>query len=182
MRNHVKALEKKKKKVKTKKDFNSYFSAQERQFLVGYPIFKAGGFSILNLPTMHFKIHIFDFLKKLNYQMNSRKFTGSDKCVAEIQALRGKEKVEKYKIQKQQCRNPKCRQFCKGYIFLKTHVMKKSQPKNCKLFYTRANNLDELVKTAETELKFMRKIAKQTLLQNHLDTVKKNSHIMSKKR
>ena len=34
MRNHVKALEKKMKKVKTKKDFNSYFSAQERQFLV----------------------------------------------------------------------------------------------------------------------------------------------------
>ena len=93
--------------------------------------------------------------------------------MAEIQALRGKEKVEKYKIQKQQCRNPKCRQFCKGYIFLKTHVMKKSQPKKCKLFYTRANNLDELLKAAETELKFMRKIAKQTLLQKHLDTAKK---------
>ena len=82
--------------------------------MVGYPTIKPDGFSILNIPTMHFKTHVFDVIKKLNYQMNSRKYTSSGKCVPEIQALRGgKDKMTLYKVQPQQCRNPKCRKICK---------------------------------------------------------------------
>ena len=65
--------EKAKEKKKTKKDFLSYFSPQERQFMCGFPTLRKNTFDFHNLPTMHFKIHLFDFLKKLNYQMNSRK-------------------------------------------------------------------------------------------------------------
>ena len=76
--------------------------------------------------------------------MNSRLYTASKKSVAEIEALRGKNVMKKHKVQQQQCRNPKCRQICKGFVFLKTHVMKKKQPKKCLQFYTQANFLEEL--------------------------------------
>lgn len=157
----------------SKKKFTDFFSANERNFQCDYPTFKAGGFSVFNIPTLHFQIHAFDFIKKLNYQMNSRLHTGSDKCVAELQALRGKELTTKYKVQKQQCRNPKCRQFFKGYVYLEIHVMKKNQPKKCLLFYTNGNALEELKDKADVEIRFMRKIKKKTLLQKHLDTAKK---------
>ena len=131
---------------KTKKSFKDYYSAKQRNYLCDYPTFKVGGFSVLNLPTLHFKIHLFDYLKKIAYQMNSRFYTASKKSVAEIQALRGKEARKKYKVQQQQCRNPKCRQICKGFVFLKTHVMRKKQPKKCLQFYTQANYIEELKK------------------------------------
>ena len=54
--------------------------------------------------------------------MNSRKYT-EGKSVAEIQAMRGKEGLKNYKVQPQQCLNPKCCKICKGYVFLKNHVI-----------------------------------------------------------
>ena len=59
--------------------------------------------------------------------------------------------MKKHKVQPQQCRNPKCRQNCKGFVALKAHVMKKKQPKNCLLFYTRVKILEELEKNAKEE-------------------------------
>ncbi len=131
MWNEVESLKKEWKKSKTKKSFKDYFPAKQCNYLCDYPMFKASGFSVLNLPTLHFKIHLIDYLKKIAYQMNSRLYTASKKSVAEIQALRGKDARKNYKVQQQQCRNPKCRQICKGFVFLKTHVMRKKQPKKC---------------------------------------------------
>ena len=80
----------------TKKDFKTNFSAQRRKFMCGYPAFKAGGIDIRNEPTLHQKIHDFDYFKKIGYQMNSRLFTDNGESVAEIQAKRGKDvKLEK---------------------------------------------------------------------------------------
>ena len=74
MHNLIKVLYEKLRKAnekrKKKKDLLSYFSPQERQFMCGYPTLRKNSFDFHNLPTMHFKIHLFDFLKKLNYQMN----------------------------------------------------------------------------------------------------------------
>ena len=86
-----------KKKKQNKKDFLSYFSAAERKFICGIPTLKKNGFDFHNIPTMHFKIHLFDFLKKLNYQMNSRKYTNSRKSVAEIERSRPKRKHKRLK-------------------------------------------------------------------------------------
>ena len=115
MWNEVEILKEEWRGSKTKKPFKDFFTAKKkRKFMVGYPTIKPDGFSILNIPTMHFKTHVFDVIKKLNYQMNSRKYTSSGKCVPEIQALRGgKDKMTLYKVQPQQCRNPKCRKICK---------------------------------------------------------------------
>ena len=130
-------------KANTNKKFTDFFSARQRKYMVGYPTIKAGGFSILNVPTLHFKDHVFDFIKKLAYQMNSRLHTKSRRSVAEIQALRGnKDVMKKYKVRKQRCRNPNCRKLCKGFANLLTHVLKKSQ--ECLHFYTQADILEEL--------------------------------------
>ena len=122
-------LKKKWKKSKSKKKFTDFFSAKKRKYMCDYPTFKPDSFCVLNLPTLHFKIHWFDYFKKILYQMNSRKYTGG-KSVAEIQAMRGKESLSNYKVQPQQCLNPKCFKICKGHVFLKNHVMSKKQPKN----------------------------------------------------
>ena len=103
--------------------------------------------------------------------MNSRKYTGG-KSVAEIQAMRGKESLSNYKVQPQQCLNPKCFKICKGHVFLKNHVMSKKQPKKCLEFYSNANFLEELKTNARAEIRFRRQVLKQTLLQKHLQTAK----------
>ena len=69
----------------TKKDFLSYFPAAERQFHTGFPILKKDSFDFKTPPTFHFKLHWFDYLKKVNIQMGSRKYTKSKKSVAEIE-------------------------------------------------------------------------------------------------
>ena len=38
----------------TNKNFTAYFSAKRRKYMIGYPTIKAGGFSILNVPTLHY--------------------------------------------------------------------------------------------------------------------------------
>ena len=169
----VDILEEKWRSFDTKKTFKDFFTGKERKFMMGYPTLKPGGFSILNVPTMHFKTHVFDVIKKLNYQMNSRKYTDSEKCVAEIQALRsGKDKMKKYKMQPQQCRNPKCCQICKGFVALKPNVMKKKQPKKCLLFYTQEDILEGLERNTKEEKKFRKELLNQTLLQKCLDDAK----------
>ena len=171
MRRELEKLEENWRNSDTNKKFTDYYPAKERDFMVDYPAFKDGGFSVHNIPTMHFKIHIFDMIKKIAYQMNSRRHTESGKSVLEIQNLRGgKDKMTKYKVSKQKCRNPHCRQICKGFVALKSHVIKKSQ--RCLYFYTQANILEELEINAKAELKFRKKILNQSLLQSHLDTAK----------
>ena len=129
----------------TSKKFTAFFSAKKRKYMFGYPTIKANGFSTLNVPTLHFKGHVFDFIKKLAYQMNSRLHTKSRRSVAEILKLRGnKDVMKKYKVTKQSCRNPDCRKLCKGFVNLLTHVLKKSQ--ECLHFYTQADILKELEK------------------------------------
>ena len=108
----VKKLKKKWNEADTNKKFTDFFSAKKRKYMVGYPTIKANGFSIENVPTLHFKGHVFDFIKKLAYQMNSRLYTKSKRSVAEIQALRGnKDVMKKYKVRKRRCRNPNCRKL-----------------------------------------------------------------------
>ena len=99
--NLVKILERK----KTNKGFKESFTPEVRNYQCGFPTFTIGGFSFHNLPTMHFKIHMFDFLKKVAYQMNSRNYTNSGKSVAEIQKLRGKDKFKKKKREEKFCAN-----------------------------------------------------------------------------
>ena len=119
-------------KNKTRKDFLSYFSPTDRKFICGFPNLKMNAFDFHNVPTMHFKIHLFDFLKKLNYQMNSRKYTNSKKSVAEIERSKPKRKNKKLKkIKKiiQVCQNPKCGEGFEGFAKLKTHVVGKREKK-----------------------------------------------------
>ena len=139
--------------------------------MVGFPTIKVGGFSIQNIPTLHFKGHLFDFIKKLAYQMNSRNYTKSGRSVAEIQALRGNKAVmKKYNVSKQSCRNPNCRILCKGFVNVLTHLLKKSQ--ECLHFYTQANILEELEQNAKLERRFRKKIENHTLLKSYLEKSK----------
>ena len=152
MRNEVRILKKKWIKSKTKKKFTAYFSEKQRNYMVRYPTFKADGFSILNIPTLHFKGHVFDYIKKLAYQMNSRRYTTSRRSVAEIKALRGnKDIMRKYKVRNQLCRNANCRKVCKGFVPLLTHVLKKSQ--ECLDLYNDAEILEELEKNCQIRKK-----------------------------
>ena len=151
---HVDMLMKKMKSFKTQKGFKESFTAEVRNFQCGFPTFSIGGFSFHNLPTMHFKIHMFDFLKKVAYQMNSRNYTNSGKSVAEIQKLRGKDKFKKKKREEKYCANPICRKKCSGFTYVKAHVMKKDQPKDCKKFYIKNKLLKKLIANAKHEKKF----------------------------
>ena len=157
---------------KIKKDFKDYYAPEVRDFQCGFPTFTIGGFSFENLPTMHFKIHMFDFFKKLNYQMNSRKNTNSGKSVAEIEKLRGKHRFKKKKREEKTCENPACRKECSGYTYLKAHVLKKGQPKDCKKFYIKHKLLKKLIANAKYEKKFRTDTAKKTLLESILETAK----------
>ena len=73
------------KKGRNKKRFSLLFPAVERQFHIGFPILKKDSFDFKTPPTFHFKLHWFDYLKKVNIQMGSRKYTKSKKSVAEIE-------------------------------------------------------------------------------------------------
>ena len=169
--NHVEKLMKRwQKDKKTKKSFQDYFSAEMRKFMCGYPTFIVGGFDFENLPTMHFKIHLFDFLKKLAYQMNSRLYTTDFRSVAEIEKEMGKSKVKKAEKQEQKCK--KCKKVCKGFLSLKSHIKNKSNVK-CFDYYDQFKLFDKVLANAKHEVAFFRKTRKQTLLQSYLAKAKK---------
>ena len=153
--------------------------------MCGYPAFKVGGIDIKNIPTLHQKIHDFDYFKKIGYQMNSRLFTDNGESVAEIQAKRGKgtklEKMEQDKPQKRQCRNPKCREFFKNWMFLKGHIMKVKRKghlkdNKCYVFYSnaKADYLQEIKDMAEQETRLRKKMRIKTLLEKNLEDGKKH--------
>ena len=129
MEKYTKLWNKAKRNKKTRKTFLNYFTAAERQFMCGFSKIMRGGFDFQNLPTMHFKIHLFDFAKKINYQMGSRQYTSSKKSVAEIERKQGKSKRKTVAmVKKQPCQNPICDQKPKGFVKLKNHVIGKKQP------------------------------------------------------
>ena len=150
---------------KTNKAFKIHFSAKLRNFLCGYPTIQRGVLCILNIPTLHFRIHFFDFWKKVVYQMCSRRYTGNGLSVAEIKAQGGDDVVVKYKVQEQRCQNPSCEKVCKNFVFLRTHVMKRKQPdevNSCYQFYQNTNALEELNERAKHETKILRNLAKKS--------------------
>ena len=171
----MKLWEKAKRNKKTKKKFLNYFTADERQFMVGYAKVIRGGFDFRNLPTMHFKIHLFDFAKKINYQMGSRQYTTSKESVAEIEKKQGKLKRKSVlKVKKQPCQNPICDQKPKGFVKLKQHVIGKKQLKRCIEYYGKNNLLPDLISDAKNETTFKRRIKKKSEHQKHLERAKKD--------
>ena len=161
---------------KTKKPFIEFFPAETQKNFCGYTTLVPNGFSFENLPTIHFKIHVFQVLKSLLYQINSRKLTKSGRSVSEIQAVRGKQKKFKSKVQNQQCEHPNYRNIFKGFSHLKTHIMRKKQPKPYFQFY----NQNELLEKLKSDAKHERQFCRKTLLDHYIETVKneftKNIH------
>ena len=94
--------------------------------------------------------------------MNSRCYT-KGLSVAEIIAKGGKNIMEKYKVQPLECRNPKCLEFFKCYVFLKSHIMNKKQKFNCYQFYKSADALEEIQKKAKCESIHLRKMTKKII-------------------
>ena len=155
---------------KTRKEFLSYFSAAERKFITGLPTIRLDGFDWHNIPTMHFKIHLFDFLKKLNYQMNSRKYTRSKKSVAELERDQPKKKQKKVKkIVEVHCQNPKCKKEFEGFSKLMTHVTgKRNKTLRCIKYYGEHNLLDKLCSDAKNEKTFHRRTKRGSIWKKHL--------------
>ena len=175
MEKYTKLWEKAKRNKKTKKKFLNYFTAEERQFMCGFAKVMRGGFDFRNLPTMHFKIHLFDFAKKINYQMGSRQYTTSQESVAEIEKKLGNSKRKTVvRVKKQPCQNPICDEKPKGFVKLKQHVIGKKQPKRCIQYYGKNNLLPDLISNAKNELTFKRRTKKKSTNQNHLERAKKD--------
>ena len=175
MEKYTKLWEKAKRNKKTKKKFLNYFTAEERQFMCGFAKVMRGGFDFRNLPTMHFKIHLFDFAKKINYQMGSRQYTTSQESVAEIEKKLGNSKRKTVvRVKKQPCQNPMCDEKPKGFVKLKQHVIGKKQPKRCIQYYGKNNLLPDLISNAKNELTFKRRTKKKSTNQNHLERAKKD--------
>ena len=170
------------KKGQTKKDFLSYFPAVERQFHTGFPILKKDSFDFKTPPTFHFKLHWFDYLKKVNIQMGSRKYTKSKKSVAEIEQsieleqskMKKKPKKQK-KIKKtlQVCQNPKCGKEFEGFSKLMTHVLgKRNKVLRCIKYYGEHNILNKLISDAKNEKTFHKRTKTVAGLKRHLISAK----------
>ena len=106
--------------------------------------------------------------------MNSRKYTLSNKSVAELEKSRKKiqkktKKQKKIKKSTQICQNPNCKEEFEGFAKLKTHIVGKRNKINCIRYYGQHNLLDKLFSDAKNEKTFHRKTKKVTIYKKHLN-------------
>ena len=118
------------------KKFIDKFPHKEREGLVYTPIVEDDRVCnpLANEATLHFHPQIFDLIKDLNYQLNSRLRTSSGLAVAQQRVEKAKKNLQK---ERKQCKNCK-----KSYVHLfSTHVNKN---KACSLFYKEIREFNRL--------------------------------------
>ena len=108
--------------------------------------------------------------------MNSRQFTRSHKCVAEIERSKPKNptKQSKKSLVNQYCKNPQCNKSVAGFSKLKTHITGRRNKMNCIRYYGEKNLLDNLFSNAKNEKKFHQKTKTPVNFKRHLLTAKRD--------